>query len=89
MSPISYNAIPLSTVFSQLFTFLLLSSQLLNAMVCIIKSFLCHDIKQAMSYHIMEFYVTTIAASLVRSYAENTIALCLINIIHHISVLHL
>ena len=50
MSTISYNAIPLSTVFSQLFTFLLLSSQLLNAMVCIIKSFLCHDIKQAMSY---------------------------------------
>ena len=28
-------------------------------MVRIIKSFLCHDIKQAMSYHIMEFYVTT------------------------------
>ena len=37
--------------------------------VCIIKSFLCHNIKQAMSYHIMKFYVTTytvttIAASL-------------------------
>ena len=50
--------IPL-TVLSQLFTFLLLSSQLLNAVVCIIKSFLCHDITQVMSYHIMEFYVTT------------------------------
>ena len=60
----SYNAIPLRTAFSQFFTFLLLSSHLLNAIVCIIKSFLCHDIKQAMSYHIMEFYVTIIAASL-------------------------
>ena len=59
MSTISYNAILFTTVFSQLFTFLLLSSQLLNAIVCIIKSFLCHDIKQAMSYHIMGFYVTT------------------------------
>ena len=65
ISTISYNAIPLRTAFSQFFTFLLLSSHLLNAIVCIIKSFLCHDIKQAMSYHIMEFYVTTIAASLV------------------------
>ena len=55
----SYNVIPLRTAFSQFFTFLLLSSHLLNVMVCIIKSFLCHDIKQAMSYHIMEFYVTT------------------------------
>ena len=32
---------------------------LMNATVCTINSFLCHDIKQAMSYHIMEFYVTT------------------------------
>ena len=56
---VSYNAIPLRTAFSQFFTFLLLSSHLLNAIVCIIKSFLCHNIKQAMSYHIMEFYVTT------------------------------
>ena len=59
ISTISYNVIPLITVFLQLFTFLLLSSHLLHAKVCIIKSFLCHDIKQAMSYHIMEFYVTT------------------------------
>ena len=50
---------PLTTVFSQFFTFLLLSSHLLHATVYIIKSFLCHDIKQAMSYHIMEFYVMT------------------------------
>ena len=57
ISTISYNAIPFTTVFSQFFTFLLLSSHLLHATVCIIKSFLCHDIKQAMSYHIMEFYV--------------------------------
>ena len=59
ISTINYNAIPLITVFLQLFIFLLLSSHLLHAKVCIIKSFLCHDIKQAMSYHIMEFYVTT------------------------------
>ena len=50
---------PFTTVISQFFTFLLLSSHLLHATVCIIKNFLCHDIKQAMSYHIMEFYVTT------------------------------
>ena len=30
-----------------------------NAEVCIIRGNLCHDIKQAMSYHITEFYVTT------------------------------
>ena len=64
---INYNAIPFTTVFSQFFTFLLLPSHLLHATVCIIKSFLCHDIKQAMSYHIMEFYVTTIVASLVHA----------------------
>ena len=64
ISTISYNAIPFTTIFSQ-FTFLLLSSRLFHATVCIIKSFLCHDIKQAMSYRIMEFYVTTIAASLI------------------------
>ena len=50
---------PFTTVISQFFTFLLLSSHLLHATVCIIKNFLCHDIKQAMLYHIMEFYVTT------------------------------
>ena len=57
------------------FTFLLLSSHLLNAIVCIIKSFLCHNVTQAMSYYIMEFYVTTchiyvktIAASLPQSF---------------------
>ena len=33
--------------------------------MCIIKSFLCHDIKQAISYRIMEFYVTITAASLI------------------------
>ena len=60
---INYNAIPLTTVLSQLFTFLLLSSHLLNAIVCIIKSFLCNMLY--MSYHVMEFYVTTTAASLV------------------------
>ena len=54
ISTISYNAIPLTTVFSQLFTFLLLSSHLLIATVCIIKSFLCHD-KQAMSCHIISW----------------------------------
>ena len=59
ISTLSYNAIPFTTVFLQFFTFLLLSSHLLHATVCIIKSFLCHNIKQAMSYHIMEFYVTT------------------------------
>ena len=64
ISTISYNAIPFTTIFSQFFTFLLSSSHLLHAAVCIIKSFLCHDIKQAMSYH-MEFYVMTIAASLI------------------------
>ena len=31
---------------------------IINAEVCIIRDYLCHD-KQAMSYHIMEFYVTT------------------------------
>ena len=36
---------------------------LMNATVCTIKNFLCHDIKQAMPYHIMEFYVMTIVAS--------------------------
>ena len=59
LSTIGYNAIPLTAVFSLLFMFLLLFSHLLNARVCIIRSFLCHDIKQAMSYHIMEFYVMT------------------------------
>ena len=59
LSATGYNPIPLTTVFSQLFTFLLLSNYLLNTMVCIIRNFLCHDIKQAISYHIMEFYVTT------------------------------
>ena len=48
----------------QFFTFLLLSSHLLHATVCIIKSFLCRDIKQVMSYH-MEFYVTAITVSLI------------------------
>ena len=43
------------------------------AEVCIVRGYLCHDIKQAMSYHIMGFYVmtsyvTTIVASLVFSY---------------------
>ena len=33
------------------FTFLLLSSHLLNAIVCIIKSFLCHNVTQTISYH--------------------------------------
>ena len=66
ISTISYNAIPFTTIFSQFFTFLLLSSHLFHATVGIIKSFLCHDIKQAMmSYRIMEFYVTTIATSLI------------------------
>ena len=38
----------------------------MNAEVCTIKSFICHTKQlQAMSY--MEFYVTTIAASLVGS----------------------
>ena len=55
ISTISYNAIPLITVFLQLLTFLLLSSHLLHATVCIIKRFLCHDIKQAMSYHIISW----------------------------------
>ena len=63
-STVSYNAIPLTTVFSQLFTFLLLSSHLLHAAVCIVKSFLFHDIKQAMSCHNM-LNVMTIVASLV------------------------
>ena len=45
---INYNAIPLRTVCSQFFTFLLLSSHLLHAAVCIVKSFLCHDMKQSM-----------------------------------------
>jgi len=41
-----------------------------NERVCILKRYLCHDIKKPMSYHIMEFchdmsYVTTIMASLV------------------------
>ena len=53
----------MTTVLLQLFAFVLLSSQLLNAVVCIIKSFPGHDIKQVMSYHIMEFYITTIAVS--------------------------
>ena len=30
--------------------------------------YLCHGIKQAMSYHTMEFYVTTIMASLYQTY---------------------
>ena len=68
ISTLSYNAIPFTTVFSQFFTFLLLSSHLLHATVCIIKSFLCHDIKQAMSYHIMEFYVTTCRMSRLSRY---------------------
>ena len=41
---------------------------IMNAAVCIIRGYLCHDIKHAMSYHIMEFYVTTITASLVCSW---------------------
>ena len=73
ISTISHNAIPFTTIFSQFFTFLLLSSHLFHATVCIIKSFLCHDIKQAMSYHIMEFYVTTIAASLIHRCLSCTI----------------
>ena len=32
--------------------------------MCIIRGYLCHDIKQAMSYHIMKFYVTTCRISL-------------------------
>ena len=67
ISTISYNAKPLTTVFSQLFTFFLLSGHLLNATVCTIMSqhkpgyvisyhgILCHDMS----------YVTTIVASLV------------------------
>ena len=74
ISTISYNAIPLTTVFSQLFTFILLSRRLLhtvhtvNTIVCIIKSFLYHDIEQALPYNIIEFfchnmsYVMTIMA---------------------------
>ena len=49
MSAISYNAIPLTTAVSQLFTFLLLSSHLLNAIVYIIKSF--HKTGYVISYH--------------------------------------
>ena len=56
ISTISYNAIPLTTV---VHLSLRLFSHLLHATVCIVKSFLLHDIKQAMSYHIIEFYVTT------------------------------
>ena len=37
----------------------LLSSDLVNETVCIIKGYLCcHDVKQPMLYHIMEIYVT-------------------------------
>ena len=77
ISTLSYNAIPFTTVFSQFFTFLLLHSHLLHEIVCIIKSFLCHDIKKAMLRHKKGYvisyhgilchdmsYVTTIAASL-------------------------
>ena len=59
ISTISKNTIPLTTIFSQLFTFLLLSSHLLHATMCIIKKLLYHDIKKAILYHIMKFYVTT------------------------------
>ena len=36
---------------------------LINATVCTIKNFLCHNIKQAVSYHIMEFYIMTCCMS--------------------------
>ena len=36
---------------------------IMNEAVCIIRDYLCHDIKQAMSYHIIEFYVTTCCTS--------------------------
>ena len=73
---IGYNATPLTAVFSQLFTFYLTSSHSLNAIVCIIKSFLCHNIKQAViSYHGSlchdMSYVTTIAASLLCNMLHN------------------
>ena len=50
---INNNAVP---------KFIFLSSHyyiVINNAVCIIESYLCHDIKQAMSYHIMEFYIMT------------------------------
>ena len=56
--------------FAQLFTF---SCYLANAIVCIIKSFICHNIIQAMSYHIMELHVMTISASLL-----HTMCLCVV-----------
>ena len=38
---------------------------IINEKLCIIKKYLCHDIKEPMScHHIMELYVTTVVASL-------------------------
>ena len=45
----------------------------MNATVCTIKSFLCHDIKHAMSYHIMEFYVTTCCMSQLSRHPYNEV----------------
>ena len=47
--------------------FLLLYSLLLHHNVHF-KSYQCHDIKQPMTYHVVEFYVTTIVASLLLNY---------------------
>ena len=56
----SYDVITLTTVCLIVVYFsAVIYSHLLYAIVCILKSFVCHDIKHAMSYYIMEFYVTT------------------------------
>ena len=71
-----------------------LGSYLFNVTVYIIKGLLCQDInKLAMSYHIMEFYVTTIIASLVwhvpQSSAHITILISYLaqNMIKHANIL--
>ena len=42
-----------------LYPYLAIYYIIINAAVCIVRGYLCHNIKQAMSYHIMKFYVTT------------------------------
>ena len=52
-----------TTLFMIFNSYLAICYIIINAEVCIIRDFLCHNIKQAMSYHNMEFYVTTCCMS--------------------------
>ena len=55
---------------------------IMNAEVCIIRGYLCHNIKQAMSYHIMKFYVMTCCMLQLLQHPYNPLCMCSGSYIH-------